>query len=77
LHQEPFAAGFARLQDLAEEQMAHRRRALAQHAAENIKPGLDLGSPCLFCLATFGKVPWHSSSEKLSRVLPVVQVTSA
>ena len=77
LNDESFAAAFARLQSLAREQMTLRQSALAQHAAENIKPDLQLGSPCLFCLATFGKVPWQSPGEKLSRMLPVVQATVA
>jgi MoaA/NifB/PqqE/SkfB family radical SAM enzyme len=77
LNDESFAAAFARLQGLAQEQMTLRQSALAQHAAENIKPDLQLGSPCLFCLATFGKVPWQSPGEKLSRMLPVVQATVA
>jgi len=77
LKQEPFTEAFTRLQRLAAEQMARRQSALALHASENIKPDLDLGSPCLFCLATFGKVPWHSPGEKLARTLPVVQATVA
>jgi len=77
LNDESFADAFARLQSLAREQMTLRQSALAQHAAENIKPDLQLGSPCLFCLATFGKVPWQSPGEKLSRMLPVMQATVA
>jgi MoaA/NifB/PqqE/SkfB family radical SAM enzyme len=77
LNDEPFAVAFARLKNLAEEQVAHRQSVLAQYAAEDQKPGLDIGGPCLFCLATFGKVPWHSPSKKLSRMLPVVQATVA
>jgi MoaA/NifB/PqqE/SkfB family radical SAM enzyme len=77
LNNEPFAAAFARLQNVAREQMTIRQSALAQHAAENIKPDLALGSPCLFCLATFAKMPWQSPGEKLSRMLPVVQATVA
>jgi MoaA/NifB/PqqE/SkfB family radical SAM enzyme len=76
LNNEPFAPAFARLQDLAQEQMVHRHRALAQHAAENRQPDLALGSPCLFCLATFGKVPWQIPNERLSRMLPVLQASA-
>lgn len=77
LNHEPFAEAFARLRNVAEEQMASRHTALAQHAAENIKPDLAVGSPCLYCLATFGKVPWQSPEVKLPRMLPVVQATVA
>jgi len=77
LNQEKFTDAFARLKLLAEEQLARRHNALAQHAAENRKPDLVLGSPCMFCLATFGKVPWHAPGEKFSRILPVVQASVA
>ena len=77
LNTEPFASAFARLQSLAVAQMTRRREALAQHLSENRKPDLYLGSPCLFCLASFAKVPWHSQSQNVSRALPVVQITSA
>ncbi len=77
LKQEPFGPAFARLQQLAEEQMDHRRKALAQYAAEQSKPELEVGGPCLFCLATFGKVPWQPQSEKISRALPVLQASIA
>jgi MoaA/NifB/PqqE/SkfB family radical SAM enzyme len=74
LNDEPFAPAFARLKSLAEAQTARRREVLAQHAAENAKPDLFTGSPCLFCLATFSKVPWHAQSARGSRELPIVQV---
>jgi MoaA/NifB/PqqE/SkfB family radical SAM enzyme len=73
LSNEPFAAAFARLQQLAQDQVTRRREALAQHAAKNEEPNLYLGSPCLFCLQTFAKVPWHSDATTASRQLPVVQ----
>ena len=75
LNEEPFAAAFARLTRVAEEQMARRRDAIAEHAAQNTKPDLHLGSPCLFCLKSFGKVPWHSQTVGVSRVLPIASVS--
>lgn len=77
LNQEAFAPAFARLRRLAEEQIARRQKALQELAAENRIPDLDLGSPCLFCLTSFGKVPWLSKNENVTRVLPIVQTTVA
>jgi MoaA/NifB/PqqE/SkfB family radical SAM enzyme len=74
LNLESFAPAFARLQKLAQDQVARRRDALAQHAAQNRETDLYLASPCLFCLQTFGKLPWHSPEATTSRQLPVVQI---
>ena len=73
LNLEPFAPALTRLQLLAEQQIVRRRDALAQHAADRDKPDLVLGSPCLFCLATFGKIPWHSNLKAVSRNLPILK----
>jgi len=72
LNVESFAAGFERLQKLANEQVQRRRDALAAHAAQNGTPDLYLGSPCLFCLQTFDKIPWHNRAN-LSRALPIFE----
>ena len=73
LNEEAFAPAFERLRLLAEEQLARRRDALAARAAQGVKPDIYLGSPCLFCLKSFGKVPWHAEGARVSRALPVVQ----
>ena len=75
LNVEPFANAFARLQDRANEQIARRRNALAEFAGQNVTPDLNLGSPCLFCLQTFDKIPWHRPADKLPRTLPIFQST--
>jgi MoaA/NifB/PqqE/SkfB family radical SAM enzyme len=77
LHNESFAAGHARLRHLAEEQLERRRAALRDFAERGETPDLNIGSPCLFCLSSFGKVPWHAESEASNsrRSLPVVQAT--
>jgi len=72
LNQEPFAPAFARLKDLAATQLARRRKALAEFAETNVKPDLDIGSPCLFCLMSFAKAPWHAPLKGPSRTLPVI-----
>ena len=46
---------------------------LAARAAQDLKPDIYLGSPCLFCLKSFGKVPWHTEAVGRARSLPVVQ----
>jgi len=74
LNKEAFAPAFARLQRLVELQRERRVRALNEHAQKNIKPGPELGSPCLFCLDTFKKVPWDSAAA--SRSLPVIHTAT-
>lgn len=74
LNEEGFAAAFARLQEVASAQLARRREALAESARAGAKPDIYLGSPCLFCLRSFGKVPWHAGGAAAApRSLPVLQ----
>jgi MoaA/NifB/PqqE/SkfB family radical SAM enzyme len=73
LNEESFASGFERLRRIAEEQSERRRVALAEHAGRNQRPDVYLGSPCLFCLKSFGKLPWHADAAGITRALPVVQ----
>ena len=72
LNVESFGEGFARLRAVADAQNERRRTALEAHAREGgVRADLSLGSPCLFCLHSFGKVPWQSAVAP--RSLPVVQ----
>lgn len=72
LNTEGFSEAFARLQTLADAQNERRRAALEAHAREGGgRADLSLGSPCLFCLHSFGKVPWQTAAAP--RALPVVQ----
>jgi len=59
LSQESFSTAHARVQRLAIEQVARRAAALAAMAARGPEVDLRTGSPCLFCLQTFGKTPWR------------------
>lgn len=70
LKHEDFDTAFARLQQVARTQSEKRRRALNVYATEGTKPGLTVGSPCLFCLDTLGKTPWNSKLP--GRSLPVL-----
>ena len=71
LNVEGFAPAFARLQEVAAAQLARRREALAEAAASGAENDIYLASPCLFCLRSFGKLPWHA--ETTARTLPVLQ----
>ena len=74
LNEEEFATAYPRLQRLAAEQVERRRRALARFADEGRAPDLYTGSPCLFCLQSFGKIPWRgpAADRPASRSLPVL-----
>jgi hypothetical protein len=37
---------------------------LAALRAQGIAPDLFTGSPCLFCLQSFGKTPWRQSAAE-------------
>ena len=75
LKTESFGSAYARLHRVAEKQLQRRAEALADHEARGVKPDLYMGSPCLFCLQSFGKIPWHDSQAAASerRALPIVK----
>lgn len=75
LHREDFAPAYIRLQRLIEVQLERRRRALEEQSAGGREVDLYTGSPCLFCLQSFGKIPWRnnaSGGENRTRSLPVL-----
>lgn len=76
LTQEDFAAGFTRLRQVVTQQMERRRLALEEIARQGSEPDLYTASPCLFCLQSFGKIPWHRPAEIKSRSLPVLSAAS-
>ena len=63
LNVESFASAFQKFQALASAQLQKRKDALALLRAQGVAPDLYTGSPCLFCLQSFGKVPWHGVAE--------------
>lgn len=75
LNVEGFARSFERLRGVADEQLKRRREALAAEAAAGRRPDINLGSPCLFCLHSFGKIPWQAApvAGVSTRSLPVMQ----
>lgn len=70
LTRENFATAWTRLRLLAEEQVERRKAALAAQSS-NGEVDLYTGSPCLFCLQSFGKIPWRTQT-KSARELPVL-----
>ena len=63
LTHESLAEAHPRLLDLAAQQVARRQAALA--ARQDTQIDLATGSPCLFCLRSFGKLPWHNATTIL------------
>jgi MoaA/NifB/PqqE/SkfB family radical SAM enzyme len=63
LNVESFASAFAKFRALASAQLQKRNDALAAIRAQGVEPDLYTGSPCLFCLQSYGKVPWHHAAE--------------
>jgi sulfatase maturation enzyme AslB (radical SAM superfamily) len=55
LNVESFASGFKKFQALAATQLKRRKEALKTLHT----PDVYIGSPCMFCLQSFGKIPWH------------------
>ena len=61
LNEESFASAYARFLDLATAQLEKRKAALVALRSQSMTPDLYTGSPCLFCLQSFGKIPWHNA----------------
>src|SRR5215813_13729801 len=73
LNVEDFASALARLKAVAMTQLDRRSKLLADYAARSEAPPLDVGSPCLHCLRSFGKIPWQSTHLNTSNIsLPVL-----
>ncbi|HEX8458034.1 MAG TPA: radical SAM protein [Pyrinomonadaceae bacterium] len=80
LNKEDFAEGFVRLREVAARQLERRRLALAEVARQGVEPDLYTASPCLYCLQSFGKIPWHKPTAVATgarRVLPVLPASQA
>jgi len=60
LNVESFASAYARFQALVAAQLQRRKDALATLRAHAVTPDIYTGSPCLFCLQSFNKIPWHN-----------------
>jgi MoaA/NifB/PqqE/SkfB family radical SAM enzyme len=69
---ESFALGYERLMAVARSQVTRRREALEVLQVSGAPPDVNISSPCMFCLQSFGKIPWQSRSANLNRNLPVL-----
>jgi MoaA/NifB/PqqE/SkfB family radical SAM enzyme len=75
LNVESFAPAYERLLAVAATQLKKRTDALAALEADGSAPELYIGSPCLFCMRSYGKVPWHNAATAAApsgRSLPVI-----
>ena len=63
LNTESFASALVKLRELASAQLQKRRDALATLRSKGTTPDLYIGSPCLFCLQSYGKIPWHNGAH--------------
>jgi hypothetical protein len=61
LNVESFASAYARFVEVATAQLEKRKAALAALREQSMTPDLYTGSPCLFCLQSFGKIPWRNA----------------
>jgi len=59
LNVESFAVAYEKFAALAATQLQKRSEALAALRTQSSTPDIYTGSPCLFCLQSFGKIPWH------------------
>lgn len=78
LTRETFADGYRRLLTIVETQVERRRQALAALASSGAEVDLYTGSPCLFCLQSFKKIPWRGARDlQAGRALPVLNIAPA
>lgn len=76
LHVESFTSAHTRLRRLADIQMSRRAALIEQQQNLNTATvDIFVGSPCLLCLQSFGKIPWKTDVAKNVtniRALPVL-----
>lgn len=63
LNVEPFASALVKLRALAAAQLERRSNALVTLRSKGATPDLYAGSPCLFCLQSYGKIPWRNGDH--------------
>jgi len=63
LNVESFASAYEKFKTLAEAQLQKRKDALAGLRAQALTPDVYAGSPCMFCLQSFGKIPWRAGAS--------------
>jgi MoaA/NifB/PqqE/SkfB family radical SAM enzyme len=63
LNVESFSTALPKLRALAADQLEKRKTALVSLRSRGVTPDLYAGSPCLFCLQSYGKIPWHNGTH--------------
>jgi sulfatase maturation enzyme AslB (radical SAM superfamily) len=66
LNVESFAAAYQKFMALATAQLQRRKQALATLRAQAATPDVYTGSPCMFCLQSFNKIPWAAGASPSS-----------
>jgi sulfatase maturation enzyme AslB (radical SAM superfamily) len=66
LNVESFASAYEKFKALAAIQLQKRKDALASLHAKELTPDIYTGSPCMFCLQSFGKIPWTAGASPSS-----------
>jgi sulfatase maturation enzyme AslB (radical SAM superfamily) len=59
LNVESFASAYEKFMAVVSVQLQRRKDALAALRAQAATPDVYTGSPCMFCLQSFNKIPWH------------------
>jgi MoaA/NifB/PqqE/SkfB family radical SAM enzyme len=62
LNVESFSSAVEKLRAVASAQLQRRKETLVTLRARGVTPDLYAGSPCLFCLQSYGKIPWHNGA---------------
>ena len=65
LNVESFASAYEKLLALIAAQLERRKDALAALRAQAATPDVYTGSPCMFCLQSFNKIPWQRGQAPL------------
>lgn len=63
LNVENFSTALEKLRAVAAAQLEKRKAALVTLRSKGVTPDLYTGSPCLFCLQSYGKIPWHNGAH--------------
>jgi MoaA/NifB/PqqE/SkfB family radical SAM enzyme len=71
LNVESFASAFAKLKDVAATQLQKRKDVLLALRSQGVTPDLFTGSPCLFCLQSFGKTPWRGQTAAEAELISI------
>jgi sulfatase maturation enzyme AslB (radical SAM superfamily) len=65
LNVESFASAYEKFMALSAAQLQRRKDALAALRAQSATPDVYTGSPCMFCLQSFNKIPWQRGQAPL------------